>query len=320
MTLVNFNGDEIHQLLTNQKLKERLFSKIKPVISDYELQGINVDFEGIPRADRGTVLNSFMHDLTEYLHREIAGSEVSFAVPPVEWGGWSFAGLADACDYLFIMGYSFYGSWSETSGPSALLTGGPYNLTNSMTTQFKSVLRDHPEKLILGVPYFGNKWETRSMVAYAPVVAHISALRYLITYESGLAHGFKWDSRSQTSWTAYRQDEHIYQVWFDTDSSLGLKYDLAEAYELKGVGMWALGYDGSRTELWDELQRRYGTSGFPATPELSDFRIVCYPNPAHDRITITLKLNTPGNLIVTLINQHGQVLSQRETTLRPRPV
>src|SRR6185369_13505042 len=38
---------------------------------------------------------------------------------------------------------------------------------------------------------------------------------------------------------------------------LGLKYDLAQAKNLAGAGMWALGYDGSRTELYDLLRDKF---------------------------------------------------------------
>ena len=96
------------------------------------MQGVNIDFENISSADRGEVLNGFMADLKNYLHAEMPGSEVSIAIPPINWGGWQFMGLAEACDYMFIMGYNFYGSWSETSGACAPLTGGSYNITNSL--------------------------------------------------------------------------------------------------------------------------------------------------------------------------------------------
>ncbi len=140
LTAVNFNADDIHNLLTNSTAKSYLFSQLKNKLITYKLDGINVDFESLHTADRGSLLNGFMADLTEYIHAEIPGTEVSFAGPAVNWSGWDLPGLADACDYIFIMGYAFYGSWSTTSGPSAPLTGGSYNITNTVTVQYAGVL------------------------------------------------------------------------------------------------------------------------------------------------------------------------------------
>ena len=39
--------------------------------------------------------------------------------------------------------------------------------------------------------------------------------------------------------------------------SLGLKYDLVNARGLRGAGIWALGYDGTRPELYALLKRKF---------------------------------------------------------------
>jgi hypothetical protein len=49
--------------------------------------------------------------------------------------------------------------------------------------------------------------------------------------------------------------------------SLGLKYNLAESKNLKGVGMWALGYDGDKNDLWNLLRRKFK----PVPVELTSF-------------------------------------------------
>ncbi len=306
MTVVNFNTSQLHTLLSSESNKLRFFEQTKGIIEEYELQGVNIDFEGLTSADRGSLLNEFMNDLSVYLHREIPGSEVSFAAPPVNWGGWDLAGLAASCDYLFIMGYNFYGSWSETSGPSAPLRGGSYTITKTVEDQYGAVTSANPEKLILGVPYYGDRWQTRTASAYSATIDHLGHPRYVTAYDESLEYGLKWDFRSLASWYSYKEDNKNYQVWFETDRSLGLKYDLAEKHRLKGVGMWALGYDRHRTELWDELRKRYlETSSdlqFTSSPIGS---VKVYPNPVTSLGNIELEVPADGEIKVVLRDASG---------------
>jgi len=144
LTAVNFNGDQIHTIITNSDVKQNFFNNCKNIIETYQLDGVNIDFENLNTADRGIVLNNFMMDLTNFIKSEFSEAEVSFAGPAVNWGGWDLDGLAASCDYIFIMGYAFYGSWSSTSGPCAPLTGGSYNITNTVNVQYGAVTNNNP--------------------------------------------------------------------------------------------------------------------------------------------------------------------------------
>ncbi len=257
LTAVNFNGEQIHDLLSDTIIKQNFFNSLKTLIETYELQGVNIDFENIRQSDRGEVLNGFMADLTDYLHEEIPGSETSIAVLPINWGGWEFAGLAESCDYIFIMGYNFYGPWSQTSGPCAPLTGGSYNISRTVNVEFAEAAENNADKLILGVPYYGNKWKTNTGNAYSHALDHISQPSYSLAKNTADDHEDLWDDISQTSYCSFQENGNWYQVWYDSDTSLRRKYDLADSNHYKGIGMWALGYDSDKPELWDEIRRRY---------------------------------------------------------------
>jgi spore germination protein YaaH len=307
MCVTNFNGDEIHNLLTNSPAQTNFFGQVSQIIQTYNLQGVNIDFENVISADRGVVLNNFLDDLTNYLHNKNDETEVSFAAPPVNWGGWDFEGLAAACDYLFVMGYNFYGPWSQTSGPCAPLTGGNYNITKVLDEEYNSIVLDYPEKIILGVPYYGNLWQTQNAQSYSTALNHIDQLSYQTAVGLINDEALIWDDLSQTSWYTYQEQGDWHQLWIDSDSSLGMKYELAESLMLKGVGIWALGYDNGRPELWDELRRKYVT---PAANEMiySPREIdLSFTNRA-ELLTIKYSLPQKSNTQLSIININGQCL------------
>jgi len=282
------DGTAIDTLITNPTYTNRFFENIKAKMIQGSADGLNIDFESSADPWKAHI-NAFMADLTAYMHAALPGCEVTFAGPAVNWrSAFDLLGLANSCDGIFIMGYAFAGSWSTTTGPNAPLTGGSINITNTVLTQYAAVTQSNPRKLILGVPYYGGHWTTTSAQPRAAVTAWIGSTRFRDDEGNAGHYGVLWDTVSQTPWYRWNDGQKWHQVWYDNAQSLGLKYDLAENYGLQGVGMWALGYDGSRSELWDELARHFGpgclvASDFDADRDvdLSDFAFlqVCFNGP-----------------------------------------
>lgn len=299
MVVVNFDKDEIRKIITNSTSRWIFMNSVKAKIKQYSLDGVNIDFEGLYQSDRGSRLNDFMQELSDTVHNISPELEVSYAAPAVNWGGWNLEGLANSCDYLFIMGYDFFGSWSSVSGPTAPLTGGSYNITNTVLVQYKNVTERTPEKLILGVPYFGPHWTTSGKEENATVLEYQGAVRFRNAAPGFESNGTLWSSKYNTSWYEYLSGFTQHQVWVDNDSSLSLKYDLAISKNLKGIGMWALGYDGARNELWDLLEDKL-VSVKSKTEKPDKFLLLQnYPNPFNPTTTIQYTIPSAKTLHTT---------------------
>lgn len=255
LTAVNFNGNEINTIMTNPTSKWNFFTNLASAVTQFQLDGVNVDFEDLNVSDRGAVVNGFMQDLSNYLKSINPQLEVSFASPAINWGShWNLQGLANACDYLFIMEYGFYGSWSTNSGPTAPLTGGSYNISVSINSHYANA---NKQKLILGIPYYGLKWKTETNMPQSNVTSYVGSTRWPENYTGSQTNGMLWSVSHQTPWFRYQLSNQWYQVWYDDANSLGLKYDFAKDKNFKGVGMWALGYDDNRTELWQVIENKF---------------------------------------------------------------
>lgn len=297
MVVTNFDKDDIRKIITDETTKQKFITNALIKYQAYSFDGINVDFESLYSADEGSRINNFMAELSDSVHAHFPEAEVSFAAPAVNWGSdWDFNGLANACDYLFIMGYDFFGSWSTYSGPTAPLTGGSYNITNTIVSQYSSVVASLPEKLILGVPYFGSYYITEGSAAGSKVIDYVKSPRFRDAQAQANVYGRLWDSRYQVPWYRWYESEWN-QVWYDDYVSLGLKYDLAQQKNLAGIGMWALGYDGERQELWNLIDYKFGSGQLPppATPE--SFRILADADTTL-RIQFDVALTSTSNLLM----------------------
>ncbi len=266
LTAVSFDGFVVHELITNSGAKNAFFNNLKNKMRTYNLDGVNIDFENFYESDRGAPINNFMADLTKFLHDSIPGSEVSIDGPAVNWGDhWDFEGLANSCDYIFIMGYAFAGSWSDFTASTAPLTGGTYNITNTVKVEYNDVTFSQPEKLILGVPYYGHRWQAVDGSAHAAIEDFEGSYFYRSAASGFANYGTLWDTPTSSPWYRYQSAGEWYQVWCENERSLDEKFDLADTYGLGGVGMWALNYDGSRNEFWEVIRQHYA-SGNPVLP------------------------------------------------------
>jgi spore germination protein YaaH len=316
LTATLFGDSDVASLIRDEENTQRFFEAIRDEMRRGNADGLTIDFEGPGANGWPSQIADFMARLTDYLHREIPGSEISFAAPPVDWGGrWDMEAIAASCDYLFIMGYAWTGSWSGASGPNAPLTGPGRTLTTTVTDDrdFGAVTRSHPEKLILGVPYYGCSWRTSDGAARAPTRTFLDYPEFWESMYGVESHGALWDDVSSTPWYRYQRSGSWYQVWHEDATSLGLKFDLALEHGLRGVGMWALGYESRRPETWQAIEAHLGRRSPPMTAvtDAGDARprdvalLPAYPNPFNAATRLRAERPGTGRAELTIYDVRG---------------
>lgn len=271
LVAINFDTNSLTTLLSSATNRTRLINNLLYEVTRANGDGINIDFESFPASQKQN-LNLFMQALADTFHKHIPNSSVSIALPAVNWSNkFDYYTLATICDALFIMGYNYYWSGSSNAGPVAPLTGwGTYNITWTVY-DYLNATQGQRDKIILGLPYYGIKWPTASSARGAATTGSGSSIRYTGAESEAQSRGKLWDVESQTPWYRYQSGSNWYQTWYDDSLSLSLKYQLALDENLQGIGMWALGYDGTRPELWGALRDLLGSSTPP--PGVVDFRV-----------------------------------------------
>ena len=259
-----FNNSDLTTLLCNATYRQNLIDNLLTQVQAGNADGINVDFESFPASQKQNMVQ-FITDLTNTFHTEIPGSQVTLATPAVDWNdGWDYNALATISDGLFIMGYDYYYSGSSSTGPNSPLTGNGYSISWTVN-DYLNKTNNQAEKLIIGYPYFGFEWPATSSSAGAPTTDTGTAKFYAEMEGNALSYGKLWHESSQTPWYRYQNPNWV-QGWYDDSLSLSLKYDFAINNNLLGIGIWALGYDGTNPELWDLLSAKFGASAPPTRP------------------------------------------------------
>jgi spore germination protein len=108
-------------------------------------------------------------------------------------------------------------------------------------------------KIILAYPLYGYEWRTYTQDfgsqikrGWYQMISWKRAKEMVDGQTQGSAPtlAVKWDDLSMTPWLVFEEEGKIHQIYYENEKSLGIKIKLAEDNQFKGVGFWALGYEG----------------------------------------------------------------------------
>jgi spore germination protein YaaH len=177
----------------------------------------------------------------------------------ISYSGYDFAALAATADRLLLMAYDFH--WR--TGPSA---GAGAPLPDVQRAVDGYLGRVPATSLAMGVPYYGYEWPTSSTSAGAATTGAGTSVLFETGFAKLSAWGRTWDAGSQTPWYGFLSAGQARQGWIEDGDSLALKFQFARSRDLAGVMIWALGYDGARTEAWTALQSSFLSGSADGAP------------------------------------------------------
>ncbi len=264
MTFTIFGSSNVSTVLNNPSARSNAIGAIKDFVTNYGIDGVNIDFEFVTSSVRDS-FNKFINDLAYELWNHPDGrKELYIAMPAVpEWyPGYDYSYLSTHSDGLFIMAYDFHYSGSSVAGPVSPTVPsffwGSYSVAKTIES-YKAYGAD-PQKMILGVPYYGYDWPTNSSSIGSSTRGSGSAVIYKYAYQNANSYGRIWDNYSQTPWYAYYASDGWHQCWYDDSASLDLKFSMVKDSGLLGAGCWALGYDGTYMHIWHVIRKNFWLS------------------------------------------------------------
>jgi len=264
------------QLLGSSANRTNLARQIAAAVRDRGADGVNLDFEPIVStySDEFTALVRSIRAELDKVHR---GYQVTFAA----MAGVSNYPLENAtapggADAVVVMGYDYRTASSRVVGSVAPVGGPTFDVTDTVRAFLNRI---SASKVILAVPYYGRAWSTDTGALHAK---NISGTKFgasvTVVYgnarDYGAQYGRHWDATEGVAWTAYHRQNCTAaygcvnpwrQLYYDDAQALGLKYDVINRYNLRGAGIWALGYDGTRTELYQMIKDKFITDRVPPT-------------------------------------------------------
>jgi spore germination protein YaaH len=307
-------------LLSNPVASLTAAQQIAAEVARRGADGVNLDFEPIASGQSANYV-TFVRLLRAELDKVHPGYELTFCATGSA-GSYDLPNLlaAGAADAVFIMGYNLRGGSPSLTGSIDPMTSPSINYT--LTGIVNNFLSQVPaSKVILGLPWYGEAWSTggpqtclscqavhappASIPTYgAPAEVYYSTAAALAAVTDANDLGWLYDPVEETAWTAYYglygggQQPTWRQLYFDDARTFGARLDAIDGWNLRGAGIWALGYDTNNGDgdLTNTLAAKFETTGatyVPVTPvRLLDTR-------SGNGLAGHLSANTPATFQVT---------------------
>ena len=252
-----FGENELNILLSNSEYRENAINNILEKILLQNANGVDINFELLPSSQRNNLV-VFMEELSNTLHQFIDNPIITMATPAIDWNNaWDYHSLAEITDGLFIMGYNYFYSGSSFAGPVSPLGEYYYDLEYTIN-DYLNKTENQTDKLILGLPYYGYNWPVINNNINSETIDNGNAETYYSINNLLDNNANNWHANTNSSWFSYA-DNHWWQCWYDDSLSLSNKYEFAKNNNLKGIGIWALGYDSGHQELWNAIAEKFTT-------------------------------------------------------------
>ena len=238
---LNITSDIMNSYEARKNLIESIISKCV----EYELDGINIDFENMKEEDKD-MFSRFIIELEPRL-KEI-GMVLSVDVTAPDGGEtWSMCFdrhvIGDVADYTIFMAYDQNGSSSKKPGTTA-----GYNWIKLNLVKFLQTEEIEPDKLILAVPFYTRVWTTNSSgkLVGNPTVSMKDMDK---TIPEGTTK--EWKDDVKQNYVEYEGNNGKKQIWIEDLESLKAKISLIKDNNLVGVASWEV--DMASDDVWQMI-------------------------------------------------------------------
>lgn len=241
--------DTTSEIMKDYKLRQKLINKIVSFVVNYNLDGINIDFENMYAADK-ELFSRFIIELTPRL-KEL-GAVVSVDVTAPDGGDtWSMCydrhKLGKIADYIVFMAYDQNGISSPTEGTTAGCDWVEVNVKKFVGKQEEI----ESDKVILGIPFYTRVWKTTNGKKESSAV-NMKDLPSIIP-----ANATKnWDDNLKQYVVEYKKGNTKYKIWSEDAKSIEAKMSLIEKYKLGGAAYWTK--DRETSDIWDIVSTKLG--------------------------------------------------------------
>ena len=251
--------------LQNEFAQNTMIDTLVGLVLERGAHGVDIDFENIP-GSRRTDFTNFIQKVRDKLNSvDSSNLFLNITIPSFDHTkAFDIKALTKIADQFVIMGYDFHGQFGS-NGPVAPLKSQKRNDYSLETSVDKYLKKGIPKKkLVLALPYYGAVW---SGLRTADGEVDLKFEKYLSyrAIQDNYAKLYKpnFDKASDSYYFLIEDTATniVEEIWFDNDTSLSKKFNWINAQGIKGVGIWALGYDNKYQELWQVIDKTMTGTG-----------------------------------------------------------
>ena len=237
----NFSNPDVdtYEVLSYTSKRAYLIDKLVQTALEYDLDGINIDFEGLSQ-ETGEHFIQFIRELSVLCRENGIVLSVDNYVPMGYTDHYNRGEQGVFADYVIIMGYDEHYNGSPEAGSVASIGFVEDGIR-------KTVEQVPAEKVINAVPFYTRIWKSEGANLTSEAVGMEMAEQFVSNHNIEV----RWDETTCQNYGEIQEGGVFYQVWLEDEHSIEAKLNIMEKYHIAGVASWKLGFE--KPSIWEVI-------------------------------------------------------------------
>jgi len=237
----DFSKDvDYNRLFMSTTTRGNLIKNIIYFIEEYNLDGINIDFEHI-KSSYAEGYIEFLRELSIEMRSRKKVLSVDNYIPLEFNAFYNIKEQGIVSDYLCVMAYDEHYSGSPKAGSVSSLSW----VKNSIENTAKSAPM---KKLIVGLPFYTRLWREAHTGKLTSRALSMDGGLNLVSSNKAKK---EWDKEKGQYYAEWKDGKDRMRIWLEEEKSLEAKLKLVEKDKIAGIAFWKLGLE--RKEAWESV-------------------------------------------------------------------
>ena len=186
-TVMWFNGDQIHEILSDKKKRKKHIEAIVDMVDDGRFDGVNIDYED-KNAATIDYFSDFLEELKDELGRDTLTCTIEARTPPesrwkeipkvITWAN-DYEEMNKHCDWVEIMAYDQQRADLKLNKERRGVPYMPVADVDWVDKVIDYALEDiDADKIMLGVPTYGRAWDVQVSPDWYRDYKRVSAINH----------------------------------------------------------------------------------------------------------------------------------------------
>lgn len=244
--LINdFSNDiNLQKILGSSENRDRLVNSLVAAAIQYDLDGINIDFENITENTADAYLE-FLRELVLKCHANDLIVSVDNYTPKEYNAHYNLEEQGRIVDYVILMAYDEHWAGCEESGSVSSL-GFVEQGVKDMTAKVPA------DRVVAALPFYTRLWKevkTKSGVEVSSTAYGMSGAESVLSANGAVPD---WDDKTGQYYAQFKADGAVCKIWLEEETSLQKKMEVLKKYKTAGVAFWKLGLE--RAVTWSTIE------------------------------------------------------------------
>ena len=253
------------EVLTHTSKRQNLVNQIVSMAIQYNLDGINLDFESLNQSKVGDAYIEFVRELSIKCANNGIVLSIDNYVPTSYTAFYNRAEQANFADYVVILGYDEHYAGGDAGSVSSI---------RWVKQGVADTLAEVPaDQVILGMPFYTRVWQLTKNTSSKDstdsednndtkdndntsdsdydVSSKIYGMRAAdaLLADNGVTK--TWDKESGQNYAEFASGDSTFKVWLEDASSTEERLKVMQDNKLAGASFWKLGFETS--DVWNTI-------------------------------------------------------------------